>query len=100
MERLGSLLQSFGIDPDYYLKIDFPSDLSYDVYRPGEQDEKLPILLLDSKNTLSEISCKSEIVRSISGIHMGKYHLYYPHELLLNHLQELDADVRILLGLS
>lgn len=100
MERLGSLLQSFGIDPDYYLKIDFPSDLSYDVYRPGEQDEKLPILLLDSKNTLSEISCKSEIVRSISGIHMGKYHLYYPHEMLLNHLQELDADVRILLGLS
>lgn len=100
LEGLGSLMRSFGIDPDYYLKIDFPSDLSYDVYRPGEQDEKLPILLLDSKNTLSEISRKSEIVRSISGIHMGKYHLYYPHELLLNHLQELDADVRILLGLS
>lgn len=100
LEHLENLMRSFGIDPDYYLKIDFPSDLSYDVYRPGEQDEKLPILLLDSKNTLSEISRKSEIVRSISGIHMGKYHLYYPHELLLKHLQDLDADVRILLDLS
>ncbi|MBP1153467.1 MULTISPECIES: HD domain-containing protein [unclassified Paenibacillus] len=100
IERLGSLMRSFGINPDYYMEIDFPSDLSYDVYRPGEQDEKLPILLLDSKNTLTEISRRSEIVRSISGIHMGKFHLYYPYELLLNHYEELDADVRMLLGLS
>ncbi|TDF91608.1 HD domain-containing protein [Paenibacillus piri] len=82
IDQLREMMRSFGIDPEYYLEIDFPSDLSYDVYRPGEHDEKLPILLLDNKDTLTEISRKSEIVRSISGIHMGKYHLYFPEELL------------------
>lgn len=99
IERLRDQMRSFGIDPDYYLDIDFPSDLSYDVYRPGEQDEKLPILLLDSRDTLTEISRKSEIVRSISGIHMGKYHLYYPREQLLNHADKLDKNLRKLLDL-
>ncbi|MDO3681513.1 HD domain-containing protein [Paenibacillus ehimensis] len=99
IERLRDQMRSFGIDPDYYLDIDFPSDLSYDVYRPGEQDEKLPILLLDSRDTLTEISRKSEIVRSISGIHMGKYHLYYPRELLLNHADKLDKNLRKLLDI-
>lgn len=94
LDRLRSFMQERGIDPAYYLEIDFPSDLSYDVYRPGEQDEKLPILILDDKDTLTEISRKSEIVRSISGFHMGKYHLYYPAELLAKHRSELDAELR------
>ncbi|TVY06815.1 HD domain-containing protein [Paenibacillus cremeus] len=98
IERLRGQMDLLGVDPGYYLEIDFPSDLSYDVYRPGEHDEKLPILLLDSKDNLSEISRKSEIVRSISGIHMGKYHLYYPQELLSNHLHQLDPDLQKLFG--
>jgi uncharacterized protein len=100
LERLRSQMQKVGLDPAYYLEIDFPSDQSYDVYRPGEQDEKLPILLLDGKDNLTEISRKSEIVRSISGIQMGKYHLYYPQELLLNHREALDADLRKLFGVE
>ncbi len=88
---------NLGLDPSYYLEVDFPSDQSYDVYRPGEQDEKLPILLLDAHDTLTEISRKSEIVRSISGIQNGKYHLYYPQELVLKHLPALDKEIRKLL---
>lgn len=77
-EEMGKLR----VDPDYYMEIDYPSDLPYDVYRPNGNDEKLPILLLDEREELHEISTKSEIVRSISGIHNGKHQLYYPHDLL------------------
>ncbi|PZE19189.1 HD domain-containing protein [Paenibacillus xerothermodurans] len=97
--RLKELMRSIGFDPDYYIELDFPSDLSYDVYRPGQQDEKLPILLLDHKETLTEISQKSEIVKSISGIHMGKHHLYFPDELLERHRSQLvSRDLHQLLG--
>lgn len=71
-----------GIDPDYYVEVDCLTDLPYDVYRPKEGEEKLPILLLGEKDELVEISRKSDIVRSISGIHMGKQHVYFPADLL------------------
>ncbi|WP_284642811.1 HD domain-containing protein [Paenibacillus silviterrae] len=100
VEALRTQMQQLGVDPAYYLEIDFPSDQSYDIYRPGEQDEKLPILLLDEDDNLTEISRKSEIVRSISGIQMGKYHLYYPQELLLNHSQALLPSLRKLFDLE
>ncbi|MNI96509.1 hypothetical protein D3C73_1549750 [compost metagenome] len=77
------------------MEIDFPADLPYDVYRPGEQDEKLPILLLDAKDQLFEISRRSEIVRSISGIRLGQHHLYFPEELL--HKKGLSQEIRQLL---
>ncbi|MEK8133035.1 HD domain-containing protein [Paenibacillus filicis] len=99
LEQLREQLAALGIDPVYYLEVDFPSDQSYDIYRPGEHDEKLPILLLDSNEQLTEISRKSEIVRSISGIQMGKYHLYYPRDLLVKHLPELDPGLRRLFAL-
>ncbi|MCS7463219.1 HD domain-containing protein [Paenibacillus doosanensis] len=100
IERLRETMAGLGLDPAFYLEIDFPSDLSYDVYRPGEHDEKLPILLLDQRDTLTEISRKSEIVRSISGIHMGKYHLYFPEELLRAAPGALTEEQRKLLRLE
>ncbi|WP_028551893.1 HD domain-containing protein [Paenibacillus sp. UNC451MF] len=100
MERLRDTMRALGLDPDFYLEIDFPSDLSYDVYRPGVHDEKLPILLLDQKDALTEISRKSEIVRSISGIHMGKYHLYFPEELLNVDPSSILPEHRKLLGMD
>lgn len=81
LQRLRQGLLRDGIDPAYFLEIDFPSDLPYDVYQPGKTDEKLPIYLLSEQDELFEISAKSDIIRSISGIHMGQYHLYYPEEL-------------------
>jgi HD superfamily phosphohydrolase len=91
LERIRAALAAAGWDPTYYLEMDFPSDLPYDVYRPGESDEKLPILLLGNNEELVEISRRSEIVRSISGIHAGQNQLYYPGELLAAPLPE---DIR------
>ncbi len=34
-----------GVDPSYYLEVDSSSDLPYDFYRQGEDEERLPILL-------------------------------------------------------
>lgn len=97
IEQLRSTMTHNGINPAFYLEIDFPSDLSYDVYRPGEQDGKLPILLLDRNDMLTEISRKSDIVRSISGIQMGKYHVYFPAELLQTNI---PPELRRLLDLD
>lgn len=83
LEKIREQLTNAGFDPVYYLEVDFPFDLSYDIYRPGE-NEKLPIFLLDENERLQEISEKSQIVRSISGIHNGKYHIYYPEGIKLD----------------
>ncbi|GIP41374.1 hypothetical protein J31TS4_46540 [Paenibacillus sp. J31TS4] len=71
-----------GWDPLYYAQIDFPRDLPYDVYRPGELEGKRPIYLMDDRKELHEISTKSDIVRSISGLHQGRHQLFFPGELL------------------
>ncbi|MFC5452665.1 HD domain-containing protein [Paenibacillus aestuarii] len=98
IQRMEQAMREAGFDPIYYMEIDFPSDLSYDVYRPGESDEKLPILLLDHREHLTEITHKSEIVRSISGIHMGAHHIYYPEELRERLSTTAYADLWALLG--
>jgi HD superfamily phosphohydrolase len=100
MEMLRDAMMKAGIDPVSYLELDYPSDLSYDVYRPGDKDEKLPILLLDRNDGLTEISLKSEIVRSISGIHKGKYHLYYPKEMLQAITHAIPPDLCKLLDIE
>lgn len=86
LNEISDCLSSIGMYPDYHMEIDFPFDLPYDVYRPdkkeGEKKEKAPILLLDAEDKVSEISAKSDIVRSITGLHQGEYHLYYPEEPL------------------
>lgn len=82
LEQIRSFMDANGLPADYYLAIDYPSDLPYDVYRPGKSEEKLPIFLLNARDELTEISQQSEIVRSISGMHRGENKLYYPEELL------------------
>lgn len=77
-------LRKLGLDPAYYMEIDFPADLPYDVYRPGQIGDKPPILILTDRGQLVEISRKSDIIRSISGVQLGTHHLYYPEELLYN----------------
>lgn len=96
LERIRDHMTMAGKDSAYYMEIDFPSDLPYDVYRPGDADEKLPIMLLDRKEELTEISRRSEIVRSISGIHMGQYHLYYPADFSAH--ESVPADIKHFLG--
>ncbi|QGQ93669.1 HD domain-containing protein [Paenibacillus psychroresistens] len=95
LEQIRAYMDHIGLPADYYLQVDYPSDLPYDVYLPGKSDEKLPIVLLNSRDELTEISQQSEIVRSITGMHRGEHKLYYPEEILLNNT--LPPHIRQLL---
>lgn len=80
--ELYRLFKKVGIDPEYYLEVDSSSDLPYDFYRPGEEEERLPIHLLMPTNELKELSRHSDIVESISGKKRTDHKLYYPRDVL------------------
>ncbi|MEK4204868.1 MULTISPECIES: HD domain-containing protein [Paenibacillus] len=82
-----------GLNPEYDLEIDYPTDLPYDVFHPGAAFDNNQILLLDRNEQLREISEVSDIVRSISGIHRGRYHLYFPQDKLKKALTRLPSSV-------
>ncbi|WP_102026708.1 HD domain-containing protein [Salirhabdus sp. Marseille-P4669] len=80
--ELHSLFVKAGIDPDYYLEVDSSSDLPYDFYRPGEEEERLPIYLQMKNGDLKELSRQSEIVEAISGKKRTDHKLYYPSDFI------------------
>ncbi|SDH89570.1 hypothetical protein SAMN05192534_11446 [Alteribacillus persepolensis] len=81
--KLQELFRKAGMDPEYYLVIDSSSDLPYDFYRPGEEDEeRMPIHLLTPDKKLRELSRESDIVEAISGKKRTDHKLYYPKEWL------------------
>ncbi|RFU62371.1 HD domain-containing protein [Peribacillus glennii] len=80
--ELNSLFKKAGIDPEYYLVVDSSSDLPYDFYRPGEEEERLPIHLLKNNGDIRELSRESEIVDAISGKRRTDHKLYFPEDLL------------------
>nr|WP_245757836.1 HD domain-containing protein [Alteribacillus iranensis] len=80
--KLQELFLEVGIHPDYYLVIDSSSDLPYDFYRPGEEEERIPIHLLMPDRKLRELSRESDIVEAISGKKRTDHKLYYPAEWL------------------
>ncbi|MGZ7445725.1 HD domain-containing protein [Paenibacillus sp. TH7-28] len=82
VEQIRQAFEQAGLHPEYDVEIDFPTDLPYDVFRPDEAAAGKQILLLDRQERLREISEVSDIVRSISGLQLGKYHLYYPDNKL------------------
>ncbi|MBP2002690.1 HD superfamily phosphohydrolase [Paenibacillus shirakamiensis] len=99
MENIDEIRYSFrdvGLDPNYDLEIDFPTDLPYDVFRPEDESKETQILLLDKQDQLLEISEVSDIVRSISGIHRGKYHLYYPANKIAPVIDRLPRHIAVL----
>src|SRR5690606_11198921 len=80
--ELDALFRKAGIDPDYYLVVDSSSDLPYDFYRPGEEEERLPIHLLMRDGELRELSRESDIVDAISGKRRTDHKLYFPEDML------------------
>ncbi|WP_339275462.1 HD domain-containing protein [Paenibacillus sp. FSL W8-0426] len=93
MDDIRKAFAEVGLEPEYDVEIDFPTDLPYDVFRPDESTEK-QILLLDRQDKLHELSEVSDIVRSISGIQRGKHHLYYPQDKVDAVLHHLPAHIR------
>ncbi|WP_108668811.1 HD domain-containing protein [Peribacillus acanthi] len=99
--ELTKLFKKAGIDPDYYLVVDSSSDLPYDFYRPGEEEERLPIHLLKANGEIRELSRESEIVDAISGKRRTDHKLYYPLDLLLDESSKKNVkrQIRELLGI-
>ncbi|MEC1790906.1 HD domain-containing protein [Bacillus vallismortis] len=100
--ELTSLFKEAGIDPSYYLVVDSSSDLPYDFYRPGEEEERLPIHLLTQNGQIKELSRQSAIVESISGKRRTDHKLYYPKDLICDGSEYPEAKMKIrqLLGLT
>ena len=92
LAELTSLFLKAGIDPDYYLVVDSSSDLPYDFYRPGEEEERLPIHLLMKNGELRELSRESEIVDAISGKRRTDHKLYYPADFLAD--ESTNNDIK------
>ncbi|MDQ0207090.1 HD domain-containing protein [Alkalicoccobacillus murimartini] len=80
--RLRELFTGAGLDPDYYLVVDSSSDLPYDFYRPGEEEERVPIHLVLPNGKIRELSRQSDLVESISGKKRTDHKLYYPDDWL------------------
>ncbi|MDG5787378.1 HD domain-containing protein [Evansella sp. AB-P1] len=80
--ELIELFIKIGLDPNYYLVIDSSSDLPYDFYRPGEEEERLPIHLLMPNGDLRELSRESDVVEAISGKKRTDHKLYFAKDIL------------------
>src|SRR5699024_3250146 len=92
--RLTELFQEINIDPEYYLVVDSSSDLPYDFYRPGEEEERLPIHLQMPTKELKELSRHSDIVEAISGKKRTDHKLYFPEDLF-NNLEKNEKVLEI-----
>lgn len=82
LTELYKLFEEAEVDPEYYLVVDSSSDLPYDFYRPGEEEERMPIQLLMEGGEIHELSRESEIVDAISGKRRTDHKLYYPFDYL------------------
>jgi uncharacterized protein len=100
--ELSLLFQKADIDPDYYLVVDSSSDLPYDFYRPGEEEERLPIGLLMKDGDIHELSRESEIVDAISGKRRTDHKLYFPADFLYDNRlkRNIKKQIRELLDLG
>ncbi|RNA67868.1 HD domain-containing protein [Alteribacter keqinensis] len=93
--ELLQLFKEAGIDPAYYLVIDSSSDLPYDFYRGGEDEERLPIHLLMPGGELRELSRKSDVVEAISGKKRTDHKLYFPKDFLDDNSTHKEIKNRI-----
>lgn len=98
LPELKELFEQAGIDPAYYLEVDTTSDLPYDFYRAGEEEERIPIMLQMPSGELVELSQKSEIVQAISGKRRFDYKLYFPMDKVMALSGDLSQKIRERLG--
>ncbi|WP_409296145.1 HD domain-containing protein [Peribacillus sp. SCS-26] len=100
--ELNRLFHKAGIDPEYYLVVDSSSDLPYDFYRPGEEEERLPIHLMKNNGEIRELSRESEIVDAISGKRRTDHKLYFPADILQDETgkRKIKRQIRELLDLE
>lgn len=97
IDEIKNAFEQVGINIDYHVEIDDPYDRPYEMYPPGQasdmRKDKAPIMLLDKNGQLNEITEKSDIISSITGLRKGKTHLYYSEEQLINKQAYLDSRI-------
>ena len=97
IEDIRQAFDAVGINTQYHFEIDDTYDKPYEIYPPGQasdmKKDKAPIMLLDKHGHLVEITEKSEIVSSITGLRKGKTHLYYSEEKLIAKAAQLDKRI-------
>ncbi|MCM3760013.1 HD domain-containing protein [Alkalihalobacillus oceani] len=93
--KLQELFREAELDPDYYLVIDSSSDLPYDFYRPGEEEERVPIHLILPNGKIRELSRESEVVEAISGKKRTDHKLYFPHDCLTDEGEHRRSKMQI-----
>ncbi|MBJ7883174.1 hypothetical protein JEM65_21370, partial [Gelidibacter salicanalis] len=71
-------------------------------YRPGEEEERLPIHLLTQSGHIKELSRQSDIVDAISGKRRTDHKLYFPMDLIVDMSEKAEEKKAImkLLGLG
>jgi uncharacterized protein len=95
LSELSTLFTKAGLDPEYYLVVDSSSDLPYDFYRPGEEEERLPIQLLLKNGEVRELSRESQIVDAISGKRRTDHKLYFPADFLKDESSKRNVKKQI-----
>ncbi len=99
--RLSDLFRQVGIDPTYYLTIHASSNLAYDEYKPGSDDEKQPVSLLLNDGSKEELSTRSTIIAAINGKRNVYKYLYFPKDLICRLPESKEKQqIRQLLGLT
>ncbi|WP_100374230.1 HD domain-containing protein [Bacillus sp. FJAT-45037] len=94
--ELQELFKKADLNPDYYLVVDSSSDLPYDFYRPGEEEERLPIHLVLPNGKIRELSRESDVVEAISGKKRTDHKLYFPLDCLEDVREHKEIKQRIL----
>ncbi|WP_195891643.1 HD domain-containing protein [Bacillus ndiopicus] len=90
--RLQQLFKQVGVDPTYYLVHDSTSDLPYDLYQPGVETGKLPIMLQMANGEMRELSQESSLVDAIAGRLKTDHKVYYPEEIMLD--CKIEASIK------
>ncbi len=96
IEKLKFLFKKVGINPKYYLKVDIPSDVPYDYYRPETSDKK-PIYLEKVNGKQVELSELSELVNSIAGKKKARKNLYFPRDFILSKQGQIYQQIKDIL---
>ncbi|CAH0121976.1 MULTISPECIES: HD domain-containing protein [unclassified Paenibacillus] len=89
-EELRDQFRQAGLHPDYDLEVDYPTD----------EAMTARIWLLDRHGHVKDIAEVSDIIRSIGGIHKGKYRLYYPDHKLKAAMHRFRPDIAKLFELN
>ena len=80
-KRIEDVLKRFNYpEAAWYMILDQPSNVTYDYYTSGEEEEKPPILVKDREGKTIEIAKKSEPTRALAGQRVIRFNLYVPEE--------------------